>query len=224
MRNKIDKYDKFIIIFFLLSFLFWIFCLSGCNGYIRIAKNPPKSEKDTVRLIERFFKTIPRDTGTLIKGKVILLPDSNEYWKNAAIIAGAKKQAATINLKTKYTDTCLSVFDRYEEGYNDGIDMGIAEGKSQCPQATKQVDTFERDRPQTLANLYLVESNLKHRDEELYHITANYNELKGDTRSFKWSLAHLFSFWQMWLIITLTGIVIFRKPLLGLIVPHIPKF
>lgn len=210
-----------IVMAILLSFLV------SCNAYkgIAIGKKGPKSSSDTTNLVQRYLKTIPQDTGgILIKGKVILLPDSNEYWKNAATISVAKKQAAVIMLKTKYTDTCLSVFDRYEEGYNDGIDMGIAEGKSQCPQSTHEVDTFKIDRPQTLARLYLAESNLRDRDKQLYHVTTNYNDLKEDTKSFKWSVGHLFAFGQMWLILILTAGVIFRKPLLRLIIPHIPKF
>lgn len=214
MSDSINKYKKILFFLCAFAFLFWLIALSGCNGYVRIAKNPPKSVKDTTRLATRFLKTFPPTSGVIKEGKIIILPDSNEYWKNIAILARDKKDSVVIKLKTKYVDTCLSVFDKFEEGSKLGYKIGLAKGKSECPQSTIRIDTFTQDKPQTTAQLHLVTTNLGDTTKELYRIRANYNELHSDVRSFKWSILHLFSFVQMWLILIVTGVIIFRNPLM----------
>lgn len=177
----------------------------------------PLTTKDTSRLAGRFLKTFPVEPSIVKEGKIIVLPDSNDYWKNIAIIAGNKKAVIVKELKTQYVDTCLSAFDRFEEGFNNGFDVGFADAKSKCPQSTKQVDTFTQDKPQTTAQLFLLNNNVSDLKNKLAIVSSKYLENKENQRSLKWSLLHLFTFWQIWVLVLFFagGIWIFRKPLLN---------
>lgn len=213
-KDKIDNYDRFIIVLFALGFSLWFIAISGCNAYKGIAKRGPETDKEKNMLANRFLQTFPSEEGTVKEGKIIVLPDSNEYWKNAAAISKAKKDAVVLTLKTKYVDTCLSVFDRFEEGYNEGFDVGYSDGKSKCAASTRKTDTLLKDSPQTLAKLYLLNEELTATKNELREGKRDYNELKTKTGSLKWSLLHIFTFWKIWVLLVLFGIWIFRKPLL----------
>ena len=53
-----DKFDKFILGIFIVAAIVATMSLSSCNGYRIIANNEPQSLKDTVRLVDRYVKTI----------------------------------------------------------------------------------------------------------------------------------------------------------------------
>lgn len=215
MKDRIDIYDKFIMGVFFLAFIFWVILLSSCNAYKGISRKEPKSDEERKWLASRFLKTFPQDVGTVKEGETIVILDSSEYWKNASVLANQKKSIIITELKTKYVDTCLSVFDRFEEGFNSGFNSGFYESKAKSP-STKRVDTVFKDKSQTLAQLYVLNANLVDSTKELYRLRSNYNELHSKTRNFKWSISHLFSFAQMWIILILLSLILLRKPLLNL--------
>jgi hypothetical protein len=124
---------------------------SGCNGYKIIAGNEPKSLKDTVRLVERYVKTIKPKPPITKTGKTVYIKDT------AALSKLKKKLDSVMALPPKVLtlqDSCgKESIEAYNEGNSIGYSQGYYDAKSEC-KSTHQTDTLYQDTPETLLQLY----------------------------------------------------------------------
>jgi hypothetical protein len=185
----------------LLTSITAIWLLSSCNSYKGIAKHEPKSTKDTARLATRFNKTFPPSAPEIKQGIEVKQPDSTDYFKQLLSIELAKKPITKDSIITKYLDNCKDVDSIYEEGYYNGYQVGKIDGKTTCPPSTKRVDTFQVDKPQTIADLWLAKNGIRTLQDSLLIANNTIAKNEKNKKNIWWVIGRLFWFWQVWLIL-----------------------
>jgi len=187
---------------------------SSCNSYKGIAKHEPKSTKDTARLAKRFIATFPAKPAEIKQGIEVKQLDSTDFFKQLLAIELAKKPTIKESIITKYIDSCKDVNEVYESAFKLGYEVGTFDGKSKCPPSTKRVDTFFKDSPQTLADLWLATTGVRALQDSLAIAKDKIARHQKNEGSLWWTVCNFISFRWVWLILLLTALYIFRKPLL----------
>ena len=147
-----DKFDKFILGIFIVAAIVATMSLSSCNPYKGIGKKEPHSLKDTVRLVDRYVKTIKPKPPIVKQGKTIVIQSKdslNFYKKLSDSLRKAPPKILTLQ------DSCgKEAIESYDEGYHFGYKLGLYDAKQNIPPSTHQTDTLYQDTPETLLLLY----------------------------------------------------------------------
>lgn len=148
--NKLHNASFIGIIIIFLCFLF-ISCNPTKRAYKQIAKLPPISIKDSLRLSQRSLATFPVKPPVLKPGKptVIVKQDSALKYRKLADSLAKLAPKTIKEIQVKYQDTCTTAVDTYTEGYNVGYRIGLYDGKSSCPPSTEitKTDTLQISDP-----------------------------------------------------------------------------
>lgn len=164
-----------------------ILIMIGCNPYKRLAKRPPLTGSDTLRLSQRCIAAFPMPEQEYIKGDTVYIsPDSLTYWQIKADSFKNAEPLKITELQIKYKDTCTSVMDEYKNGFDLGYQVGLYEGKKSVkPIHDLRVDTVIRKDTREVAAANII-IRKQQDDVEKYRGRA-----EGRGR------------WNMWLIIAL---------------------
>lgn len=144
-------YKKFNIGLSIAVLAYVVFMIFGCNPYKGITKKEPHSLKDTVRLVDRYVKTIKPKPPIVKQGKTVYIKDT------AALSKLKKKLDSVMALPPKVLrlqDSCgKESIEAFNEGNSIGYTQGYYDAKSEC-KSTRQTDTLYQDTPETLLLLY----------------------------------------------------------------------
>ncbi len=162
MWQKLDRYEKFKIVFVLLLLIFYSVMFFGCSTktfYKGIAKHEPKTIRDTAALAIRYSATFPSKKQVIKKGQTV-------YVKDTAALKKLQKQIDSIKARPKEVitihDSCgKEANDGYEAGFNLGKQVGHYDGLQDCEGNTFRVDTVYKDFPETIALQYSLKDSLQ---------------------------------------------------------------
>ena len=116
---------KYLLILFLFAS-----CAPSKYEAISVQKGtPPITTQDSNYLAGRCVSTFPvRDNATPVVLPTV--PDSSDYYKAISDSLVSLKPTVIERLKIQYKDTCTSVVDKYNDGFDLGYKMGGYEAKS----------------------------------------------------------------------------------------------
>ena len=162
-------YKKFNIGLSIAVLAYVVFMIFGCNPYKGITKKEPHSLKDTVRLVDRYVKTIKPKPPIVKQGKTIVIQskDSLNFYKKLS----DSLRKAPPNILTLQDSCGKEAIQSYEDGYHFGYKLGLYDAKQNIPPSTHQTDTLYQDTPETVLAIFNQKLQLQNQTDSIKTLT-----------------------------------------------------